>query len=519
MLPVHYELAMAQDEPESWSSSTSSYPLPDIDSDYFDTGYDNEIFPPVIDADISKIHEEEREFILEGMVLLQDKPREHFNKLTTTGLPKKEPFQSLYNFIAVSLVRREEDVAAVAIYLTGEGAQVYYTKNKLEASDIRHAEQLCNFMATSAKEKPKNEVFILTYFEMLLQNGADYIFEKYSTIRELFNHTRSTDDKNTFTRLCEYLDSRSSDSCGAEFSSIDTVIAGRLGDHNTDDLYLNIKKMFRNIYKNVSKSNPTAKDLTNLSFDVRLILKSSPSFWIKFSFGDLCKALELFSQYAIGICMLYSKTLLPKYNWHWQNIHLHQVNPSEAVKYSLCEDSFWVSECIYFRHTGSPFRVTREQLSQDPGPSLPPVLEVTTPCEKRLIQYLIQIGQPATCLGISRPSCGLCMKWVESLNKDLNFPSPRWRLQGTIENIICQPMECPPETARQYIYYYLVRKLADNKRDIRFKWKNDNGKYDYSIFDMYKLKQWDDVEGDEKGSEKLDLLDQQGGGDDEEHKI
>src|SRR5208282_2156188 len=147
---------MEHDDSESFSDD--SPPLPCYDTDDFDIGYDEEIFPLAADTDVSKMSDEKRDFVLEGMALLHEQTWTRFMPVTSTGSRGKNAFLSLYNFIATSLVRSQEDVAAVAIYLTGEGAQVYYTKDKLDAEDIAHAESFCNFLERSAKEKPPPKV-------------------------------------------------------------------------------------------------------------------------------------------------------------------------------------------------------------------------------------------------------------------------------------------------------------------------------------------------------------------------
>lgn len=465
---------MEHDDSESFSDDSSL--LPHYDTDDFDFGYDEEIFPLAADTDVSKMSDEKRDFILEGMALLHEQTWTRFMPVTTTGSRNKNAFLSLYNFIATSLVRSKEDVAAVAIYLTGEGAQVYYTKDKLDTEDIAHAESFCCFLERSAKEKPPPKVFKNGYFDILLQNGSDYILDKYTTLRTLFDEKKLQDLQNTITKLSEFLNSLASGSSGTKHSGTDERIAKLLSDRNTGDIYLNLEMMFQSMYKRISISRPTAEELVQLSYVAELISESSPSRWMKLHFEKLLQALEDFSRYSTGVRVLYSSILQPRVNWHWQNIHLHKVECPDPVKYSLCEDSFWVSACIYFRQTGEQLRLTREQFYQRPLPVLSSSLEITTPCEKHLIQHLIKIGQRPVCLGLSRLSCALCMQWIENLNEGLAFRAPRWVVQGNLGNVICQPTDCTDVTARYHIYQHVVCLLDDIKKDIRRDWRDKTGK-------------------------------------------
>jgi hypothetical protein len=153
--------------------SDSSAPLDD-DSDEYDFGKDDIIFPPSQD-NMKAVQHEERDFIFEAIALLQKyndlktpPPRFgnfRFQKVITTGYGTKTPRLDLYNFLAVSLLRRKDDVAAVTVYLTENRASIYCCRNTLDASDVAQAEEMAKFLQTSARDNITLDSFAHGYLD------------------------------------------------------------------------------------------------------------------------------------------------------------------------------------------------------------------------------------------------------------------------------------------------------------------------------------------------------------------
>lgn len=85
----------------------------------------------------------------------------------------------LYNFIAVSLVRKaKDDVCAVALYQSPTSVEVYYAKNRPWGEnadseifyDKSHAETLAALIRTTAKVRSTARQFGLQYFQLLHNN-------------------------------------------------------------------------------------------------------------------------------------------------------------------------------------------------------------------------------------------------------------------------------------------------------------------------------------------------------------
>ena len=88
------------------------------------------------------------------------------------------------------------------------------------------------------------------------------------------------------------------------------------------------------------------------------------------------------------------------------------------------------------------------------------------------------VGRPATKVGVSQHSCASCLRWVESLNKDIHGRSPRWIIQGTMEKMLCQPAECM-DKMKDTIFSALMGMVRATKAQIRRNWKDENGYCDW----------------------------------------
>jgi hypothetical protein len=89
----------------------------------------------------------------------------------------------LYNWIALSLVRREQmDVAAVAVYETNEGLTVYYTKTSMDEGDEAHAEKFAEMVRTFAKQPPSTQKFQKDYFDLVIGNCTPRLRRRISEL-------------------------------------------------------------------------------------------------------------------------------------------------------------------------------------------------------------------------------------------------------------------------------------------------------------------------------------------------
>jgi hypothetical protein len=469
-----------ESDDEYWSDSSA--PL-DYDSDEFDFGNDDIIFPPSQD-NVEAIQQEERDFLFEALIILQkyndlETPPPRFgrfrlHKVITTGHRIKSPYVDLYNFLAISLLRRKDDIAAVAGYLTAGGASIYWCKNTLDASDKAQAEEMAKFLQTSVRDNLTPTSFARCYFDILVKHCGEYIQESLCNIKTVF---MGKDGESLFTKAMEFLEKSSSRDSGV-WSKVDTTIEKKLETlgRNQKNVYLNIRILLEDIKCILTEDKFESLQFQRLSSLFDFVLRSSAALSLKWIYGEELETFKNFSRYTEGIRLLYKILMDKKFNHRWQNIELNMVPSSSVQVHSLCQDAFWVLQCVYFRLYQRPLNLSKEQFSvYNPNLlSLPPTINTSAPCEKVLIQHLMTIGRPATKVGVSRPSCDSCLKWVESLNQNIHVRNSRWVIQGTMEKILCQLAECTNEM-QDTIYSALMRMISTTKAQIRRNWRNKNG--------------------------------------------
>lgn len=88
--------------------------------------------------------------------------------MITTGSRVKNTCHPFYNSLNCHVIITKEDGAAVTIYVTATGMQVYYTKNTIDAADVAYAEDFAMFLRAYAKDKCDREVCTKGCFEMAL---------------------------------------------------------------------------------------------------------------------------------------------------------------------------------------------------------------------------------------------------------------------------------------------------------------------------------------------------------------
>ena len=121
--------------------------------------------------------------------------------------------------------------------------------------------------------------------------------------------------------------------------------------------------------------------------------------------------------------------------------------------------------------------ISRDQFNQqNPGLSLPTTQSLSISPELRLISHLASLGQHPTTIGMSRLSCGFCASRIQLLNTAPRIGGKYWNIKGTLDIIVCQPMECTQDVEKVYIYSHVLRILHLTKGNIRRKWKDKNGK-------------------------------------------
>jgi hypothetical protein len=76
----------------------------------------------------------------------------------------------LYNWIALSLVTDEHDVAAIAVYQRQDSVYVYWTKNELTHEDVQHANEFAQLVREAACNRMQLVEFQRLYFELLYKN-------------------------------------------------------------------------------------------------------------------------------------------------------------------------------------------------------------------------------------------------------------------------------------------------------------------------------------------------------------
>jgi hypothetical protein len=82
-----------------------------------------------------------------------------------------------YGFLALALARNaEQDVAAIAIYLTKSQVHMYYTKSEYLDSDDEQAKKLASLVRNTSRDPAIDEkTFYQRYFNIII-HGCSRIF-------------------------------------------------------------------------------------------------------------------------------------------------------------------------------------------------------------------------------------------------------------------------------------------------------------------------------------------------------
>ena len=356
------------------------------------------------------------------------------------------------NFIALSLLRKPTDTAAVSFSISPKSIVTYYTKPKIYKLDRTHARALFELFARQVagsctpssgldffipliREGWKGQ-FIINYFEIMLRNAPHEMLSRFLALRNLTMKDRKGGMKSLLKRYiqeCESLPFKNHNETAADGYILDIAEEDENNLSNLKLSFIFVVKEFKNILERTKWEALKPCDLYTISSFAWAIGYSSIARKVQnksliVEVLTLCRKVGIYYQGASAIyfALRNTKCGLP---FELMEVHIDSKN----VIPSRYNNWYDVLKTIYFHHTkGKEIPISRVQwLKKYPEfETYNPVIEdnFTNHCEMGLITCLLQQGKWPTAIGVSKPSCARCHLWISHLNSMGHSSS--WTLTG-----------------------------------------------------------------------------------------
>jgi hypothetical protein len=108
----------------------------------------------------------------------------------------------MYNWLALSLVRHESDIVAIAVYLHYDRFEALYTR-KMESTeeDCSHVKAFSVFLRESAIRNLDRVAFQKEYFTLLFRNCNTIIMSKYTDLKNALFLVKDLNEEEITTKM------------------------------------------------------------------------------------------------------------------------------------------------------------------------------------------------------------------------------------------------------------------------------------------------------------------------------
>lgn len=276
-----------------------------------------------------------RDYMYERLAILSDL---HYSDMYEhlTG-PLLTPLAMRLNFLALCMVRQEKgDVAAVAMYPTGDTMEFYFAKNHTDPADVTLAEVLMTCIRDTAKQKHPFSSFRRSVFAILWEYCKDKLMRRLNAVsRIILTELHSTLTNNAVGNATENVSEPQR--LAKILSCVETLIAELkyFSESRTLDRFMKISENA----SIVSQSSIIA-DIAGENAGI--------------GYSQLRIHLRKLGQYALGAQLLYVDIIDNNKNDLYRCISVKIVSTPNPVQYELTGEDFDVVARCHSEATQEP---------------------------------------------------------------------------------------------------------------------------------------------------------------------
>ena len=379
---------------------------------------------------------ESRDFLDEAIILADllrkaQKPRLQWYDNKKDYQDAENKCLHLYNWLALSLVRKANDRAAIAVYTLQSGFKVFYAKQRLSKDDISRADEFSAFIRESAMNKPTETEFRDAYFQQIFKNCNDIIMSKYNDLKLVMTSVKewTTSRGRPMKRFAiEELDfllvsherrilRRKELVLGStDFEAME--ITGRY-----DDVYAALRQILKSL-SDIASNIPTEESIVQLCFLSWVVSRSMViDMFVEVDpcVSRLLLKLSALGDYFYGVGLMYEMLEVDEFKDFFSGLELISVPPGLLRTVKLEKDWFHVIRTILDRTCISPAVFNYEKFLKEYAEVVKEFSEsLTKPfqphAEKTLVDWLITHGRRPIMLGVSTSSCQCCSAYIAMMN-------------------------------------------------------------------------------------------------------
>jgi hypothetical protein len=380
--------------------------------------------------------QESRDFLCEAIILA-----DQFRKAQSPRLQwqdNKKDYQdaenkslTLYNWIALSLVREANDRAAIALYTYHDGFKVFYTKQNSSKDDGSHADEFAAFVRESAMNNPTEIQFRSQYFQLIFKNCNGIILSKYNELKlamasvKEWTTSRGRPMKRFAIEELNFLllshEQRILRRKNLVLGSTDLEAMELTGIY--DDVYAAFRQILKCL-SDVTSHIPTEESIVQLCFLSWVVSRSQVI--DMFVEVDSCVSrlmlkLSALGNYFDGVGLMYEMFEVDEFRNFFSGLELISVPPGLPRTVKLEKDWYRVIQTILDRTCISlavfnheKFLKEHVEVVEEASKSL--AVPFQPHAERTLVDWLIAHGRRPTMIGVSTSCCQCCSAYIAMMN-------------------------------------------------------------------------------------------------------